>query len=278
MGRGHAPGDGEQVECPLAETHDVGGFVGEHVARVFVPLQLAGDRSRGPVGYPAAVGVEQAAEEQFGVIGNDLPLPVGERDRTAVFRAWAVLRKQTWPVLPVRNNRGVSNRLHPMHGAARVNSSYDGLGLVDQPRIDVVAGDPQRVDVPPVPRQAAVAQVQPQQMRVRRIVERPTPTPRALTRPRRTLPAIPPVTQRRPTDPEPLADRVQTLPGRDRRQCDRPCPLVVHDPSLPETADRFRCPGWDSNPHCTGFESAFSANWNTRAGFARIVAYSDGGS
>lgn len=26
------------------------------------------------------------------------------------------------------------------------------------------------------------------------------------------------------------------------------------------------CPGWDSNPHWTVFETAFSADWNTGAG------------
>jgi site-specific DNA recombinase len=33
-----------------------------------------------------------------------------------------------------------------------------------------------------------------------------------------------------------------------------------------ETCGSVTSPGWDSNPHCTGFESVFSASWNTGPG------------
>jgi hypothetical protein len=32
----------------------------------------------------------------------------------------------------------------------------------------------------------------------------------------------------------------------------------------PDDKSRW-CPGWESNPHCTVFETAFSASWNTGA-------------
>src|SRR5204862_7178982 len=35
---------------------------------------------------------------------------------------------------------------------------------------------------------------------------------------------------------------------------------------------RRRCPGWDSNPHWTVFETAFSADWNTGASQVEKVA------
>jgi hypothetical protein len=77
---------------------DVVGLVGEHPAGVLVALPDAGHGADGPVDDPAAVRVEETAEERAGVLVDDRLLPRLEGDRAGVFLAGTVLRKQARPV------------------------------------------------------------------------------------------------------------------------------------------------------------------------------------
>ena len=44
----------------------------------------------------------------------------------------------------------------------------------------------------------------------------------------------------------------------------------MHVPIVLAPTDTIECPGWDSNPHWTVFETAFSADWNTGATAAKV--------
>ncbi len=188
-------------------------------------------------------------------------------------------------MLPVRQHRGVPDRLDAMYRPPGMHSSNRCLNLVDQPRVLVIAGDPKRVDLLLQRRQTAVAEIQPSKC-ANEAGRQASPPSTAGNRSgietgRRP---VPPVTESSPTHPKPLAHRVQTLTGRDRspsqprirasymtghavsdhRQfrvpngTSQPNPLGVRL-SLP------LCPEWDSNPHWMLFESTASADWATRA-------------
>lgn len=170
-------------------------------------------------GDSSAVGVEQAAEEQFGVLGNEFLLPVLQLDRAEMLPAGRVLREQARPVLPVRDDRRTANRLHAVHGAVRVYGAHDVLRLVDQPRIDVVAGDPQRVHAPPVERQATDPEIQaPAAARTttRRASPSRTTGTRSPARPEQADPATPAA---QPGQPASLASNQESrrMPGLSER-------------------------------------------------------------
>ena len=192
----HPPGDVQQRERFLAQPHDVGGLVREHVARVLVPFDLAADRPSGPVRHPAPVRVEQAAEERFGALGNDLLLPSFELDGPEMLRSRSVLREQARPVLPVGKDRCAADGLDAVHRPARVYRTNGRAGLLDQSRIGVVAGDPQGIDGFAVLRETTIPQVEPEEMCVRRRRWLPVRASRTVARVRPTTLLVSPVTER----------------------------------------------------------------------------------
>jgi hypothetical protein len=87
-------------------------FVDEHVPRIDVDPVLLADE----VGDPAAVGVEEAAQEMAGMSGNDFPLPISQHDRPVVLLARPVLRQQARPMRPIALDTDATLHLYPLHG------------------------------------------------------------------------------------------------------------------------------------------------------------------
>ena len=111
----HPPSDANLIEHAAEHADNVGRFVAEEVSRVGVGLVAPPDR----IERAASVGVDQPAQQFPRVIGDEVSLPLLEDDRSLVFSARPVLRKQTRPVIPVRGQLGATD---PLDGHHRVTT------------------------------------------------------------------------------------------------------------------------------------------------------------
>src|SRR6266581_8844775 len=84
------PRPADPIERGGEDRLDVGGFVAEEVARVLVGLAVDDDT----VDHPAAVGVDQSANQRPRMFFDDCALPVRQHDRPLVLLAQTVLRQQ----------------------------------------------------------------------------------------------------------------------------------------------------------------------------------------
>jgi hypothetical protein len=129
-----------------------------------------------------------------------------------------------------------------MNRPTRMDGRDRSLSFVDQPRVLVITRNPKRVHTLLQPRETPVTQIQPQQMCERGCRKVPVRARRAIGRASRAAHPIPPVTERSPTHPKPLADRIQTLTGCDRTPIRIPHPRVVHGSRFAASTDRFGAP------------------------------------
>jgi hypothetical protein len=164
------PLDAELVEGVGVELPDVVGDVGEEVPGVFVALALAGDDLLGPVGDPAAVGVDEPADEFPRMNADDFLLPGFEDDRALVLLAGAVLGEEAGPVLAVSDDRDLPDCLDPVRLLAGVNGFDGGSASFDEAWPSDGACDAENVARSHAGADAAVTEVEPQEVTVGRRV------------------------------------------------------------------------------------------------------------
>jgi hypothetical protein len=112
--------------------------------------------------------MNESAHQQLRLLGADLVLPVGESDAALVLWTRPVLREEARPVLRARVDLDASvpsalNRCT----AGRHHLGHRRLARADDHRVPVVERDTQAVDVARVARDAAVPQIEAQQVGVR---------------------------------------------------------------------------------------------------------------
>jgi hypothetical protein len=249
--RHRPPGDAERVEVVAEDVADVGGVVRECVAGIRVLLAGAPDA----VDRPAAVRVDQPAQHQLGRAVADRTLPVRQRNAAGVLPSRPVLRDEARPMLRVGvdfDAGSVASKLH--RRLARWHDLGHGVAAGgDDQRIPHVEGDAKTVDAACVARDAAVAQVQAQQIgvgrreqaEVVRVRRGPTGGPPSL---RAFESGMSPVANGASWDSRPPRDLAVVQPRCEERLdlgqlCGRPHATAFTRPRPPS------CGGWDSNPH-----------------------------
>jgi hypothetical protein len=153
-------GDPERVARRGEDRADVVGVVREHVARVLATVD--------PVDHSTSVGVDQSSQQQIRVGLGDPFLPRNEPYLAAMLRSWSVLREQARPVVPMRGYHDAPRGAHSSdshllpwsHGTDRLRA------FIDDGRIASIQRDTQ-MERPRAPRDAAIAQVHPEEVRVR---------------------------------------------------------------------------------------------------------------
>jgi hypothetical protein len=149
----------QEVAGISKDPKDVVRPVAEGVARVS-PLPARVDES-------TAVGMD--AEEELGMTGDQLLLPLGELDPSMMLATRTVLRKQARPGLGVgrhldegeiRAPGDVAPPLQPMHSSARVDYPNRRFARVDDARIPEIEIHSEPVNRARMLSDAAVAQVQ----------------------------------------------------------------------------------------------------------------------
>ncbi len=125
----------------------------------------AGHSADGPVGDPAAVGVEQPAQERAGVLVDDLLLPWFLHDRPSVLLAGAVLGEQAGPVLRAALHLDASLLVDVVHRRAE-GRSHRRIHLGHHPGPGVGAVDRQERGTAAPHRDVSVTEVHTERVRV----------------------------------------------------------------------------------------------------------------
>lgn len=234
-----APGplDAERVEGVGVQAADVGRDVGEEVPGIFVALEYPADAPLGPIGDAAAVGVDEAPDERPGVSVDDRLLPRIESDPAIVLFAGAVLREEAGPVSAVADHGRVSDGLDPVGLAAGIDGLDRGSARIDEAGPRVGAGNPEEVARPCAGADAAIAEIETEQVGVCRPVlgwlgRRTAERAEALSHAWQRLDAGLPGADGGAGYAGFLADRVQAPPLCHQGQCSRSCAHVVHAATL----------------------------------------------
>jgi hypothetical protein len=158
--------DAQEVTCFAEDLPYVVRVIGERVSRVALALDH--------VQISSAIGMDQAAEQPFGVLHDDPSLPRLEVDGTQILHPHPVLREQARPVLPVGENVHAPRSMNePDSGLRKSTDAPNRLcALVDDPDVTDIEAHAQLVDASWTPRDPAVPQVHPQEIRVPAAVHR----------------------------------------------------------------------------------------------------------
>lgn len=155
--------DVDQRTSPDEELPDVGRIVGEHVPVVRVSLSL---RRSHTILEVRTVGVKEPTDESFRLSLDHPALPLLENNRSMVLSSWSVLRDEIRPEKRVARHIDASVFPFPnCHLVERHERRNRCPALFDDPRISSIECDPKPIR-PPHPRDAAVAEVHPQEVGV----------------------------------------------------------------------------------------------------------------
>src|SRR5207245_8177126 len=121
-----------------------------------------------------------------------------------MFLSETVLWKDTWPVLPMGIDMNASRRWLTTYGSSYADGRHRRGTLIDDAGIFRVEGNPQFVDLPRLLGQAAVAEVETEQVGVGDGIQRRSAAKRTIRRPRGSFLLIPGPPFLRPP---PVADR-----------------------------------------------------------------------
>jgi hypothetical protein len=117
----------------------------------------------------AAIRVDEPSQKRAWMLSGDVTLPLQQRDHSLVFRARRMLWKETWPMLPpsVDDNAPlwmVMSDTTSAHGCHRACAFRDDVGILG------IESDSQAIDVATVSRQAAISEIQAEQIGIRPLV------------------------------------------------------------------------------------------------------------
>ena len=117
----------------------------------------------------AAVRVDEPSQKRAWMLSGDVTLPLPQCDRSLMFRARRMLRKETWPMLPpsVHDDASFGTGVTDTPPTDRCHRP---CAFGDDVRILRVEADPETIDVPAVSRQATISEVEAEQIGVGRLV------------------------------------------------------------------------------------------------------------
>ena len=218
-------------------------MVGEGVARIGVGLAGAVDA----VQRPAAVRVDEPAEQQLGRAIAEVALPIRQGDEAGVLAPRPVLGKEARPVLRERvdlDARAVSAELD-RRAAGRHHLGQRRLAVADDHRVAPIESDPEPKHVARVSRDVAVPEIEAQQVGVcarQRAEVVAMSGDRGFAEPGAEEISSAPVANGRTRNPGPSADLAIVQPAADE---------LLNGLKLNERPHRPEgsCGGWDSNPH-----------------------------
>jgi hypothetical protein len=168
--RQRRPLDADVVQGVGKELPDVVGLVGEEIPGVLIALALTGDEAGRPVRDATAIGVDEPADEFPRMSVDDFLLPGFEDDRALVLLAGAVLGEEAGPVLAVSDDRDLPDCLDPVRLLAGVNGFDGGSASFDEAWPSDGACDAENVARSHAGADAAVTEVEPQEVTVGRRV------------------------------------------------------------------------------------------------------------
>lgn len=146
-----------QITGPTEDPKDVCRIVRKHVPRVGRPVD--------PVQDPASVRVNQPSQQELRMLPDDVSLPACQLDSALVLPPRSMLREQTRPMIPSGVDLHASDLLHPARQPIESFRGCDGsAAFLHQTWVPVCTCDAELVDAIRLARDAAVAQIQPQQV------------------------------------------------------------------------------------------------------------------